>query len=220
VWWLQAARNGAVRPFAAESAALLARLPSARSHVCLSHPGPGDEFDSTGHLSAELLRGLDLPADADAYVCGPAAFLTDVTAALTAAGIAALRVRTEVFGARAALTPGIAAVPARPPHPPAGPPGAGPQVSFARSDLAVAWPDRYGSLLEFAEACDVPVRWSCRAGVCHNCESGLLSGDVRYNPEPVDPPAAGNVLISAGCTTIPDPMTEFGCWSTGCGRAA
>jgi hypothetical protein len=23
------------------------------------------------------------------------------------------------------------------------------------------------SLLELAEACDVPVRWSCRAGVCH-----------------------------------------------------
>jgi hypothetical protein len=46
-----------------------------------------------------------------------------------------------------------------------------------------------------AEACDVPVRWSCRTGVCHNCGSGLLSGEVRYDPEPVDPPAAGNVLI-------------------------
>lgn len=195
VWWLQAARNGAVRPFGAESAGLLAGLPSARSLVCLSRPEPGDEFDSTGHLSTELLRGLDLPADADAYVCGPAAFLTDVTAALAAAGVAAPRVHTEVFGARAALTPGIAATPARPPHPPAGPPGAGPQVSFARSDIAVPWPDRFGSLLELAEACDVPVRWSCRAGVCHNCESGLLSGAVRYDPEPVDPPADGSVLI-------------------------
>ena len=114
VWWLQAARNGAALPFAAESAALLARLPAARSHVCLSRPEPGDDYDSAGHLSAQLLRGLDLPADADAYVCGPAAFLTDVTAALAAAGVAASRVRTEVFGTQAALTPGIAAAPAPP----------------------------------------------------------------------------------------------------------
>jgi ferredoxin-NADP reductase/MOSC domain-containing protein YiiM/ferredoxin len=195
VWWLQAAHNGAVRPFAAESAALLARLPAARSLVCLSRPEPGDDYDSAGRLSAELLRGLDLPPDAEAYVCGPPAFLTDVTAALTAAAVPASRVRIEVFGAQAALTPGIAATPTRQPHPPSGPPGAGPEVSFARSDLAIAWQDGYGSLLDLAEACDVPVRWSCRTGVCHNCESGLLSGEVRYDPEPVDPPADGNVLI-------------------------
>ncbi len=195
VWWLQAARDAAVRPFAAESAALLARLPAAHAHVCLSRPRPGDAFDSTGHLSADLLRGLDLPSDADAYVCGPAAFLTDVTAALAAAGVPASRVRTEVFGTRAALTPGIAPVSVRPPHPPAGPPGTGPAVSFARSGLAVPWPDGYDSLLALAEACDVPVRWSCRTGVCHNCESGLLAGQVHYDPDPVDPPADGNVLI-------------------------
>jgi ferredoxin-NADP reductase/MOSC domain-containing protein YiiM/ferredoxin len=195
VWWLQAARNGAVRPFAAESAALLVRLPSAHSHVCLSHPEPGDEFNSTGHLTIELLRGLDLPPGADAYVCGPSAFLTDVSAALAAAGVAASRIHTEVFGTQAALTPGVAATPARPPHPLAGPPGTGPEVSFARSNLAIPWQDGYDSLLDLAEACDVPVRWSCRAGVCHNCESGLLAGDVRYDTEPVDPPPDGNVLI-------------------------
>jgi ferredoxin len=46
-----------------------------------------------------------------------------------------------------------------------------------------------------AEACDVPVRWSCRTGVCHNCESGLVSGTVNYSPEPLDMPAHGNVLV-------------------------
>jgi hypothetical protein len=28
-------------------------------------------------------------------------------------------------------------------------------------------------------AWDVPVRWSCRAGVCHTCETTLVSGTVR-----------------------------------------
>ena len=53
----------------------------------------------------------------------------------------------------------------------------------------------YASLLELAEACDVPVRWSCRTGVCHTCETGLLSGTVGYAPDPVEPPAAGSTLI-------------------------
>ena len=199
VWWVQADRNAADRPFAAETAALLARLPAARSRICFSRPGPADvlgrDYDTAGHLSADVLRAMDFPRDAEAYLCGPAGFLTDVAAALVEVGVAASRVHTEIFGSGPALTPGIAATPARAPHQPAGPPGAGPAVSFARSDLTVSWGEGYGSLLELAEACDVPTRWSCRTGVCHNCESGLVSGDVTYAPEPVDAPAAGNLLI-------------------------
>jgi ferredoxin-NADP reductase/MOSC domain-containing protein YiiM len=198
VWWLQAARDGAERPFAAEVAARLAELPRAHSHVRFSRPRPedrpGHDYDSAGRLSAELLRTLAVPHDAEAYLCGPAAFLTDVTAALVTAGVPVGRIHTEVFGSRPGLTPGITG-PERAPHPPAGAPGDGPPVSFVRSDLTVPWPAGCASLLELAEACDVPARWSCRTGVCHNCESGLLSGDVVYDPDPVDPPADGNVLI-------------------------
>jgi ferredoxin len=86
-------------------------------------------------------------------------------------------------------------VAAVPPHQPAGSPGTGPEVAFARSGLTARWDQRYASLLELAEACDVPVRWSCRTGVCHTCESGLVSGEVGYAPDPVDDPADGDVLI-------------------------
>jgi ferredoxin len=58
--------------------------------------------------------------------------------------------------------------------------------------------------LELAEACDVPVRWSCRAGVCHTCECGLISGAVKYDPEPLGAPAAGNLLI---CCSRPQEET-------------
>jgi ferredoxin len=66
---------------------------------------------------------------------------------------------------------------------------------FARSNLAIPWSGEYASLLELAEACDVPVRWACRTGVCHTCETAVLSGTVGYSPEPVDDPADGSVLI-------------------------
>jgi ferredoxin-NADP reductase/MOSC domain-containing protein YiiM len=197
IWWLYGARSRAEEPFAAESRSLLAGMPGARRHVCYSHPDPGDvqgrDYDERGRLSAAVLTALGLPRDADAYLCGPAGFMADTSAAL--AGLGITRVHSEIFGAAPASTPGIAAAPARPPHPPAGAPGDGPQVAFARSGLTVRWADSYASLLELAEACDVPVRWSCRIGVCHTCETSLMSGAVRYAPEPVDEPADGDALI-------------------------
>ena len=121
--------------------------------------------------------------------------MDEISAGLAAIGIDASRIHTEPFGPAPGLTPGIAAIPARAPHAPAGKPGDGPVIEFARSSLAVPWDSDYGSLLELAEACDVPVRWSCRTGVCHTCETTLIAGDVAYDPEPVEPPAEGSALI-------------------------
>jgi ferredoxin-NADP reductase/MOSC domain-containing protein YiiM len=199
IWWLHGSRSRGAEPFASESRALLAALPAAHRYICFSDPGPGDvrgrDYDAAGRLSPAVLATLDLPRGADAYLCGPAAFMADTSAALVAGGLAAARIRTEVFGPGPAQTPGIAPAAARPPHPPAGQAGSGPMVTFARSDLAARWDPGYSSLLEFAEACDVPVRWSCRTGVCHSCESAVLAGAVSYSPDPVDDPADGSVLI-------------------------
>jgi ferredoxin-NADP reductase len=199
VWWLYGARNRDEHPFAEEAARLLQTLPHGHRHIRYSRPGPQDrpglDFDAPGHVSGSVMEALGVPRGADFYLCGPSAFMRDLTADLAAWGVPGTRVRTEVFGPSGTITPGVVAGQARAPHPLAGEPGTGPRVSFARSGLIVPWNDRFGNLLEFAEACDVPVRWSCRTGVCHTCESGLISGDVRYEPEPLEDPATGNVLI-------------------------
>ena len=155
----------------------------------------GRDFDTAGRLSGSLLAELDPPRDAGAYVCGPAPFMDEISAGLAALGLDASHIHTEPFGPAPGQTPGIASVPARRPHPPAGGAGDGPTIEFARSDLAIPWSGDYGSLLEFAEACDVPVRWSCRTGVCQTCETTVISGDVGYSPDPVEPPADGSALI-------------------------
>jgi ferredoxin-NADP reductase/MOSC domain-containing protein YiiM len=199
IWWLHGARDRAQEPFAAESRSLLATLAHGHRHICYSHPGPDDvqgrDYQTAGRLSATVLADLNLPRRADAYLCGPAGFMADVSAALVGLGVDGSRVHTEIFGAAPSQTPGIAAAVTRPPHPPAGEPGTGPAVAFARSGLTVPWDPGYASLLELAEACDVPVRWSCRTGVCHTCETGVLSGQVSYAPDPVDDPAEGDILI-------------------------
>jgi hypothetical protein len=88
------------------------------------------------------------------------------------------------------MTPGVAAALRPPPHPPEEASRIGPLVSFTRSNLTVRWGSVFHCL-----ACEVPVRWSCRTGVCHNFETGLISRSVIYPPDPVEPPADGNVLI-------------------------
>jgi ferredoxin-NADP reductase/MOSC domain-containing protein YiiM len=193
VWWLHGARNRGEQAFAGEVNAQLERLPNSRFRVFYSRPAPA-ESQTAERLSAAGITALGLPDDADAYLCGPAAFMAELSTALAANGLDPARIHTELFGAAAALTPGIATT-AVPPHQPVGPRGTGPEVSFARSGIAAPWGPPSTSLLEFAEACDVPTRWSCRTGVCHNCETALLSGAVRYDPEPLDPPAEGNILI-------------------------
>ena len=199
IWCLYGARNGGEHPFAAEARALVASLPNARAHVYYSRPGPADlegrDFDSAGRLTASLLAELNPPSAAEVYMCGPTVFMDDISAGLAALGFDASRVHTEVFGPAAGQTPGIAATPARQPHPPPGQPGNGPTVAFARSDLTIPWSSGYGTVLELAESCDVPVRWSCRTGVCHTCETTLIGGNVEYSPDPVEPPAQGSVLI-------------------------
>jgi ferredoxin-NADP reductase/MOSC domain-containing protein YiiM len=191
VWWLHGARSRAEEPFAAESRRLLAGLSGGHRHICYSRPGPGDvcgrDYQTLGRLSASVLAALGPPRDGDAYICGPAAFMAEISAALAGMGVDGGRVRTEIFGAAPAA--------ARPPHPPPGEPDGGPLVAFARSGLTVHWDPGRASLLELAEVCDVPVRWSCRTGVCHTCEAGLLSGTVSYAPDPVDDPADGSALI-------------------------
>jgi ferredoxin len=104
-------------------------------------------------------------------------------------------VHTEIFGSGHSIMPGVSKAPRPAPHAPVGSLGQGPKISFARAGLTVSWEPKFQSLLELAEACDVPVRWACRTGVCHMCECGLISGSVDYDPEPLDPPAVGNLLI-------------------------
>jgi ferredoxin len=86
------------------------------------------------------------------------------------------------------------------PHQPPGAPGTGPLVTFARSGLATRASERFGSLLEMAEACDVPTQWSCRTGVCHTCVTPLLSGTIDYVTPPLEEPGPGEVLV---CCSLP-----------------
>jgi ferredoxin-NADP reductase/MOSC domain-containing protein YiiM len=204
IWWIYGARNGVQHPFAEESRSLLKQLFRGRSCFVYSSPAATDElgvdFDASGHINAALLEKIGVSPNSDFYLCGPSSLMQNMRDGLRNWGVLSGNVHTEVFGALEGITPGMAPAD-HTPHLPQGPPGSGPSVSFARSGITVAWDRRYGSLLELAEACDIPVRWSCRMGVCHTCMTGLISGTIVYQPEPLERPVQGNVLL---CCSQPD----------------
>ena len=200
ILWLHAARDREHHPFAAEVRRLMLALTHGRRYVCYSRPGShdhlGEDFDATGHLSRSVFDDAGVSPDADVYLCGPNRFMADMKNALSMLGVAPERIHFEIFNGSESMTPGVVGDATRPPHLPKDGAKTGPLISFARSGIAAHWDaSAYQNILELAEACDVPVRWSCRTGVCHNCESGLVSGAVAYSPEPLDKPADGNLLV-------------------------
>ncbi|MEO6969629.1 MAG: MOSC and FAD-binding oxidoreductase domain-containing protein [Chthoniobacterales bacterium] len=198
LWWIYGARNREDHPFLQESRALLQELKHGHSYIQYSRPEPADQpgvdFDAAGHLTVSAFDKMGVPREGQFYLCGPPAFLRDLTAGLAAWGVPIDHIHTEIFAPLDSTTPGIKVV-THTPHLPAGRAGLGPQVSFTRSGLTLPWDAKYQSLLELAEACDVSVRWSCRTGVCHTCATALIAGNVEYEPDPLDPPATGDALI-------------------------
>jgi len=198
IWWIYGARNGVDHPFAEESRSLLKQLSRGRGYIVYSRPAAidkvGADFDAPGHIDTALLGRIGVSQGSDFYLCGPSSFLQNMRDGLRNWGVLAGNVHTEIFGSLESITPGMAQVD-HTPHLPPGPPGSGPPVSFARSGITAAWDPKFTSLLELAEACDVPVRWACRSGVCHTCMTGLIGGSILYNPEPLERPAPGNVLV-------------------------
>ena len=199
VWWVFGARNREDHPFAVEARGLVEALPNAKSYVKYSQPGRedriGSDFDASGRLTVADIARLGIPDSAHFYSCGPPTFMEDLSAGLRAKGIPVSRIHSEVFGSLPPITPGLKSGPARIPHQPPNASEQGPKVAFARSGLTASWTSRYQSLLELAEACDVPAKWACRTGVCHTCETGLITGSVSYQPDPIEPAADGNVLL-------------------------
>jgi ferredoxin-NADP reductase/MOSC domain-containing protein YiiM len=210
IWWIYGARRPEEHPLAVEANDLLTGLPHAREHVFYSQASPPPErvHAVAGRLTADQVAALGLPSSASAYICGPASFMTDMQDALTAAGLDPARIHTELFGALPSVNPGLTGQVRRPPHQPDGAAAAaGPLVTFARSGISTRFGPSWPSVLDLADACDVPTRWSCRTGVCHTCVTPLLSGAISYSPEPLEPPADGQVLIC--CAQPAGPGTDL-----------
>ena len=200
VLWLYAARDRQHHPFVAEVRRPRSRSSTAAGMFAYSRPGSrdklGEDFDATGHLSRSVFDAGRLPRERTSISAGPNDSMEDMQRRRSLGRSLAADLRRNLQRQRVDDTR-VVGTATRSPHVPKDDANSGPPGSFARSGIATAhWKaSAYQSILELAEACDVPVRWSCRTGVCHNCESGLVSGAVAYEPQPLEKPADANLLI-------------------------
>ena len=78
-------------------------LPRGAKAVFFTKPGPddhlGQDFDASGRITPASIRNFCQDPDADFYICGPASFMQDITAALRQIGVIEPRIHTESFGA-------------------------------------------------------------------------------------------------------------------------
>ena len=199
IWWIHAARDRRHHTLRAEAAQALASCRNAHRQVFYSRPETDDvmgvDYDAAGHIDLIRLRELGLPLDADYYLCGPPSLLNSLTQELRRWGVERGRIHVEYFGAEPKSTQAARTAPS--PQTTRAEETSGPRVTFVRSGVTTRWGSgtTYRSLLELAEACEIPVRWSCRTGVCHSCQTTVVDGSVSYDPAPLSRPARGSVLL-------------------------
>ncbi|MGW2745544.1 globin domain-containing protein [Streptomyces sp. NPDC001450] len=95
VWVLHADRTPAEHALRADTRRLVEQLPDARAEFWYEEDAVGEPGCHAGLMD---LDGLDLPADADVYLCGSLPFMRAVRTQLLQAGIPARSIRYEVFG--------------------------------------------------------------------------------------------------------------------------
>jgi ferredoxin-NADP reductase/predicted pyridoxine 5'-phosphate oxidase superfamily flavin-nucleotide-binding protein len=202
--FIHGARNSDEHAFSSDLRALASKHSNFSLHIAYSNPHEtdvlGTNHDSVGRVDIALVKRLLSLDDYEVYLCGPAAFMQSLHAALRSLHIPENQIHSESFGPAAVASPKpvkiSAATPAKIESAEAV------EVVFSTSGITAQWRPESGTLLELAEANGLSPAFSCRSGICGTCATKLCKGDVVYSEEPMAEMNAGEVLI---CCATPRP---------------
>lgn len=170
----------------------------------------------------QLQRWLPLD-DYEFYLCGPSAFMQSNYGVLRSLGVARERIHYEFFGPATVLEntladDGVASAVQDQVQPApssrvdanvleldspveavrgaaTAAEDAAQTVTFLPDGRQAQWHEDCPSLLDLAEETGLSPDFNCRAGLCNTCMCTLVSGEVDYFEEPLDPVPEGKVLL-------------------------
>lgn len=204
--FIQACDNGEVHALGDEVRAVAGLRSGIDAHVIYRFPTAADRaaahHQAEGVITRELLQQLLPLDDYEFYLCGPPPFMQAVFRLVRSLGVAKERIAYEFFGPATVLEPDAPRTHPVPSPAAAQAPGVAATaadgaitVTFRKSGRSVEWVEGAESLLSFVEGHGLAPEFSCRAGVCGTCKTGLVDGEVAYFEDPLDDPGAGQVLI-------------------------
>jgi ferredoxin-NADP reductase/mono/diheme cytochrome c family protein len=156
--------------FRAEIERLRQSLRSLRCIIVLTQPD-AEWAGLTGRIGSDfLLDVVKRQKEASFFLCGPEAFMNDMSASLVQLGVEQTRIKQEKFGSPKA-NPVLVVD-----GPPTG------FLEFTRSGTRCEIPSGL-TLLEVAEKNGIAIPYSCRQGQCGTCVTRLVGGAVRMDAE-------------------------------------
>ena len=198
IWFIHGARNQNEHAMGDHVRALAEGRPNIGFFFKYSQPSPedqlGTDYHEPGRVDMDLLRRLLPDKEADFYLCGPPLFMKSLFSGLVAWGVPETQVNYEFFGPASIL--GDRSTVAK-----------GKrlaettecceqdEVVFSKSGVKTSWNPSFESILDLAEAEGLSPDYSCRSGICQTCTTQLELGEVEYFMDPLEEPAAGQVLI-------------------------
>lgn len=193
--------NRSEQPFADHVRTRANQFPTVYCVSCYSRPSAedivGTHYQHKGYVSVDLLKSVLPNAECQFYLCGGPGFMKSIYEGLLDWGVAESQIAFEQFGPSSIKKISTSKDLVHDEPDP---------VSFTESGEVVLWSSKYESILELAEAHDVPIESGCRSGSCGTCETAILSGKVCHL-------GGGEVACGPGrclpCIAVPDGPLEL-----------
>ncbi|WP_341710779.1 pyridoxamine 5'-phosphate oxidase family protein [Erythrobacter sp.] len=160
----------------------------------------GSDYEVSGRIDMDLLRGTLGFDDYDFLMCGPPPFMQAIYDGLRGLNVADSRIHAEAFGPASLKRKIDEGTGVKLPAAATGPV----PVAFAASGKEARWTPEAGTLLELAEARGLSPEFSCRGGSCGTCKTKIAAGAVTYPTQPVFETAEDEALICCAVPAAPE----------------
>jgi len=197
IWFFYGTRNSAEHIMQSHFTKLQQEYKNLNLFVIYSEPLAGDkqgsDYQHSGFINMDLLKGALPSNNYDYYMCGPPMMIQSLSAGLEEWNVPMHRIHYEAFGPASVKSKKERQSTIEKPTKEI-------TVSFSRSGKTIPWDPKAETILEFAEQNNISMDSGCRAGNCGTCLTAIKKGKVSYISEPESQPEEGSCLT---CISVP-----------------